>query len=515
MATGTPSTSAQVEARIKADVQREAPDSNPYLRVHWLRSLIAGVARRIFDFYGDLRRTEDRLMPDTADDEIAPRWGNIYVGPKNVESAASGLMAMTGNVGGAVPLTTVLTAGGNEYVVNQNGVITAQSLNVLSITRSGTTAVVTTAVNHNLSSFVPVTISGADQAEYNAVDAAITVTGLDTFEYEVSGTPATPATGTILADFTAGVVGVESSDFGSAVNLDADTAATLQSPIVDVDDTFYVTFGAIGGGTDEESTINYRTRYLEKIRNPVAHFNPADIEAKAKEVAGVTRVFVEKAGTVVGSIAVTSITRNANVATVVTASPHGYDDGQLVAILGANQAEYNVTDTRIIVEDASTFHFVVLGTPATPATGTITASATIPLGQVRTFFMRDNDTDPIPSASEVQAVKDALDEILPATTATADNIVSAPTAVVVDYTFTDLQPDTPTMRTAIEANIAQFHAEQTAVGVSVDEDAYRAAIKNTVDPENGDTVDTFTLSGPVGDIPVASGEIATKGAVNF
>ena len=60
MSVGTPDESTQVEDRIKADVQREAPDSNPYVRVHWLRSLIAGIARRIFDFYQDLTRTEAR-----------------------------------------------------------------------------------------------------------------------------------------------------------------------------------------------------------------------------------------------------------------------------------------------------------------------------------------------------------------------------------------------------------------------------------------------------------------------
>ena len=71
MGVGTPDSATQVEDRIKADVQREAPDSNPYLTVHWLRSLIAGIARRIFDFYLDLNRTETRLFPDTA-----ARWQN-------------------------------------------------------------------------------------------------------------------------------------------------------------------------------------------------------------------------------------------------------------------------------------------------------------------------------------------------------------------------------------------------------------------------------------------------------
>jgi hypothetical protein len=69
---------------------------------------------------------------------------------------------------------------------------------VTSITRSGSTATVTTAAAHNLTSGTIVTHAGATQSEYN-VAAAATVTGSTTYTYPVSGTPATPATGTIYA----------------------------------------------------------------------------------------------------------------------------------------------------------------------------------------------------------------------------------------------------------------------------------------------------------------------------
>ena len=460
MAVGTPDNATQVEDRIKADVQREAPDSNPYLTVHWLRSLIAGVARRIFDFYLDLSRTEQRLMPDTADAETAPRWGNVFVGPANPASNSSGQFVATGVAGGAIGTGVVLTAGGKEFTVTVGGAINAQSLNVTSITRSGGIATATTAADHNLSSFVPVTISGAVEPEYNVTDAAITVIGPDTFTYPVTGSPSTPATGTLLSSFTTANVDVESADFGADTNLASDSPVSLQSPIVDVDDTLYVTFGAVGGGTDEESTEDYRTRYLDKIRNPVAHFNEADIISTAKEVSGVTRVFVQPAGTEIGTVAVSSITRSGNVATAITAVPHGFEDGQVTSIRGADQADYNVTASRIIVENTTTFHYVVSGVPTTPATGVaITSTTSIPLGQVSTFFMRDNDPDPIPTASEVQVVKDKIDDILPANTAVADNLVNAPTAVTIAYTFTALTPDTTTMRSALNERSEEHTSE--------------------------------------------------------
>lgn len=60
-------------------------------------------------------------------------------------------------------------------------------------------------------------------------------------------------------------------------------------------------------------------------------------------------------------------------ATVTTGSAHGYSTGDRVTMAGAEQDAYNGTFT-IVVTGATTFTYrVVNGTPATTATGTITA----------------------------------------------------------------------------------------------------------------------------------------------
>ena len=72
----------------------------------------------------------------------------------------------------------------------------ALPLTVSSITRSSSTATVTTGSSHLLATGNQVTISGASQTDYN-ITATITVTGATTFTYTVQNTPATPATGAI------------------------------------------------------------------------------------------------------------------------------------------------------------------------------------------------------------------------------------------------------------------------------------------------------------------------------
>ena len=73
--------------------------------------------------------------------------------------------------------------------------------NVLTqIVRSGSVATVTTSVVHDMITGDKILIEDAVQPEYNGVHT-VTVTTTATFTYTVSGTPTTPATGTILATY--------------------------------------------------------------------------------------------------------------------------------------------------------------------------------------------------------------------------------------------------------------------------------------------------------------------------
>lgn len=68
-----------------------------------------------------------------------------------------------------------------------------------------------------------------------------------------------------------------------------------------------------------------------------------------------------------------SLTRSGTTATATTSTAHGYSTGQTVEIGGANEVEYNGT-YQVTVTSATTFTYTLLGgTPATPATGTITS----------------------------------------------------------------------------------------------------------------------------------------------
>lgn len=81
-------------------------------------------------------------------------------------------------------------------------------------------------------------------------------------------------------------------------------------------------------------------------------------------------------------IAITSITRVGTTATVVTTTDHDFtEDFDMTAeITGADQSDYNGTQTIITVANRRTFTFTVSGSPVTPATGTMFALNTVSAG---------------------------------------------------------------------------------------------------------------------------------------
>lgn len=423
----------ELEQSTKTDVQQELPESNPFLRNSFLGAIVKAWALRIFDFYLQLQELLKQAFWDTATGIFLERWAAIFFITRNAATQSTGFIVATGTATSIIPASTILSdSSGLEYETQASATITDQVLSV-ALARVGSTVTGTTASAHQLASLVDVTIAGANETDYNG-SFEITVNGTDTFTYQITTTPATPATGTITASFATAYIEVVSSSFGSDTNQDNGVSLTINTPIAGVDNSATVDFTGLLGGADQESDDDFRDRFLLRVQNPIALFNVAAIENQAKLVTGVTRVFV-----------------------------------------------------REITPD---------------------------VGQVTVYFTKDNDANIIPTSTDVTNVKNKLLEIKPANTDDVDVIVTAPTANTINFTFTALNPNTSDMQAAITANLGVFFAEDTDVGVDVEEDAYRSAIFNTVDA-TGARVISFELSSPPGDISIATGEIAVLGTVNY
>ena len=306
MALTTPSSVDEVIDRAVNDVFLALQEfgAKPSLKNSWLNSLIVAYSNRIFDFYFALDQAALEALPDTAVDNLE-RWATIW-GVRRIPGVQSeGTVVATGTVGSTIGKDVVLTSGaGKEYTVDAAVAITTKSLSVFKIERVGTVATLTTTAPHDLTDAVKITVTGAVETEYNVTLAEIVVTGASTLTYTVAGSPSTPATGTILLGADTATLTVTSVAFEDESDQDGLAGLTLESPIVGVDDTIKVDFLGLNDGADRETDDALRVRLLDRIQNPVAHFNVADIRARALTVPGVTRVFVQEITPDVGQVTV-------------------------------------------------------------------------------------------------------------------------------------------------------------------------------------------------------------------
>lgn len=409
----------QIVGRMRADVAAILPGSDPTLENSLLDAIVTSAGSRISDLYLDLDRLLNELFPQTASDEFLDFFGEIFGVARSPATAADGNAVFNGVVSTVVPLGSEFTStDGILYTSTAEATIGALNLSVTSLTSSGTTATAVFGAAHGLATGLSATISGAVETDYNGT-FVITVTAEDELEYTISGSPSSPATGTIILDADVGTVPLEANETGDDGNRSSGSSMTLTVTIVGLTAPGFVDFLGLVGGADLEDDDSYRDRIILERSSLEALFNSDQIEQQAKTISGVTRVFVQE---------------------------------------------------------------------ITPA-----------VGQVTIYFMRDDDeSGSIPDSGEVTEVKDVILEIKPAHTADEDVIVSAPTPVTADFTFTALSPDTSEMRDEITSNLTAFFKEQVTLEEVVEEAEYGSVIFTTIDPTTGDKVESFTLTSPAG-----------------
>ena len=154
----------------------------------------------------------------------------------------------------------------------------------------------------------------------------------------------------------------------------------------------------------------------------------------------------------------------------------------------------------------------------TPQYSTCGTGSTSPApGQTSVFILRDNDPNILPTPIIIAVTKQAIIDngALPANMYEDDLFVQGPDLVEIDFIFNSISPDTPTMRTAVRNSVIAFFEDIVDFETDVLQSAYWSAIQETQDLQTGDTLISFSLSEPIGDIVIGPGELATYGEITF
>jgi hypothetical protein len=273
---------------------------------------------------------------------------------RGVAQTRKGSKRLTDTIGTTgAPLTLDFTLGTDKTVT--------------SITRASTTATVT-ATAHSFTTGDQVNIRGAAETDYNG-DFIVTVTDANTFTYTVSGSPATPATGTIIANngpevrdsydgglYAAGVFASQNYDNAAEyIVLAGNDQAWLwrdgASPVIK----------------------NYPTSPDERIEGTdtvsiVQAFDRLYILREAARAGAYAEKLTNSSG-----ITVSSTTATVNV------NAHGYPEGATVRIEGSTTPAFDGHEFRVLGTNLNTNSFEI-----TVPSGTAThAAATIKVRRVK------------------------------------------------------------------------------------------------------------------------------------
>ncbi len=305
MALNIPSTVQLIFDRLRSDAQQELTNVNVWTRNNFFSALLAACAGRFRALYQVfVTGINEAAIPITARDEYLDQWAELRGITRLPASSAKGYVNFPCIDSVTVTEDTVLRDDtGLEYIVQTTSTDTTQVLTLSSLTRIGTTATATTLEPHGLATGQTVTISGADQSGYN-ISAIITATSNFTFTFNVTGSPTTPATGTIIATSRFVTLEVESADNGVIYNKENGASVSISTPLPFLNDVGYVVFDGLNGGADQETDSRLQFRNKLAWQNPIALFSKTFLEQKALELSFVERVFVQEITPTVGDTTV-------------------------------------------------------------------------------------------------------------------------------------------------------------------------------------------------------------------
>jgi hypothetical protein len=211
---------------------------------------------------------------------------------------------------------------------------------------------------HGYTSGQIINIRGAAQSDYNG-DFPITVVDTNTFRYNISGTPASPATGTLTAQN--GPV-LQNSYLGGIF-----ASCVFSNPSLD-DANEYIALAS----TDRVYLWRQGSAIIEKTYPSSAD----ELIENGDEVSilqAFNRLYVLRSAPSFGaSKPVATLTRIGTTVTLTTANPHDIVDQQTIKIEGASPAAFNGECTATFVNSTTLTYTCAPGITAASGTGPIT-----------------------------------------------------------------------------------------------------------------------------------------------
>jgi len=162
--------------------------------------LIGVLADREVSIWELLEAVYNSQYPNTASGISLARIGEITAISPNPATKSAAILYVGGTNLTAIPVGSLVAVqdAGDQFETLAGATIAGSQKSVVSLTRSGAT-VTANVVAHGLTAGRRIWIDDAVEAEYNGLVQVTNVVDPNNFEYTITGTPTSPATGTITA----------------------------------------------------------------------------------------------------------------------------------------------------------------------------------------------------------------------------------------------------------------------------------------------------------------------------
>jgi uncharacterized phage protein gp47/JayE len=486
--------------------REERPDTDPTIKGSWSGAFGKGIASIGYALVIFGKQIVKQFNPITATDVFLEMWASYDNITRLGTSPSLGVIRVYGDNG------TLITSGerwsGSNGIIYENSVPTSigpQDLDVvpivlISVARVGSIVSADTAYPHGYSSGQWVKISGATPSEYNNVFEITNVPTLTTFEFTISGTPATPATGDISAIETLAVKSILVDSGEASITLTTGFTGFVEGQQVSLD---IPAFPLLSGVKNIES-ISYAPE-------TIIHFSTASSDIGLTLTSGL--LYSIHANVTVQSLSTGPLTALPSGSELeyqgtisglipIAISPYGIQGGSdresneslRARLLISRSAQEGIfTNDQITLSalrvNGNTDVFI-----QNPDSESLADPDPVLPGQVRVYILRRNDpVSIIPNGTILALTKQSIIRYgrLPAEMWPLDLEVLAPELLPVDITMNNISPDTSSMRTAIKNQFSAYFTDSNVFGTNLDNDILRSVASLTKDLTAGNPDNVF------------------------
>lgn len=286
----TKPTITQLFDKLKADLYAKFPTINQSKINTFHNALMYSIAVRLKDGYNVADDIVLQSFLTTATGTTLEKRAAEFGVTRNPATQAEGFVNFGGLVDKIIPVNTIVKTSDNLTYETQSQVQIAEFTNAgMAISYDNNVATIVFSENHNLSTNIQITVSGATETALNGT-FDISLVDATTIQYDITVGTSGNDTGDLTYNLARGYV--ISDEYGADQNQSYSVPLTLDNPIAGVNNEVGIEFSSLGGGADVETDEGIRYRALQKKQNPATNFNIATVTNVLLELSWVSKVFI-------------------------------------------------------------------------------------------------------------------------------------------------------------------------------------------------------------------------------